>query len=176
MNSQAVAYYQHILKMYTDWRELHEALLINCVTANTELEDLADTAHALKRCQEMTDEIKKSVSHSFELTSKVICAKWAQENTDGEPIRTAHCTCTPRIRFAAVLPKKGDDDYKVLMNHLGINETMVETDAVRPHWPGFTDYVTELLSQGKPTPPGIDPTKTYPVYSVTILKKKGITE
>lgn len=140
-----------------------------------DIKELADLAFALKKISELFDEMEKRTRNTYELAERLLCMMWAQVG-DSDPIRTEHCTITPRIRMAAQIPKKGTPEYEELMKALGIGVELQKTDAVRPHWPGLVDYVTELLTSGRPLPPGVDASKTYPVYGVTIRQRKGITE
>jgi hypothetical protein len=48
-----------------------------------------------------------------------------------------------------------------------------DSEAVRPHWPGMVSYLTGLMRQGRPLPPGIDPEKTYPRYKLRLRALKG---
>lgn len=158
----------------SEWKERHDRF-IKDLHNEVSLEELADMAFALKKISEIFDEIEKKTRNTYELAERLLCMMWAQ-NGDSDPIRTPYCTITPRIRMAAQIPKKGTPEYAELMKALGINEELQTSDAVRPHWPGLVDFVTELLTQGRPLPAGVDPHKTYPVYGVTIRQRKGITE
>ena len=93
-------------------------------------------------------------------------------------IKTGHCTGTPDLKQGAHIPKlkKDPEGYYAVMDYLGIPKGIVEKDLVRPHWPSVVDHLSELASLGKPMPPGIDPTKTYPVYDMVVRRKKGVSE
>ena len=162
------------MNTFAQWQTHHEKLLEGMHTEG-DLQELADFAYALKKVSDMLVEMSKRSRNSYELSERLLCMLWAKANSD-EPIRTPYCTITPRIRMAAQIPKKGTDEYEMLMASLGINAELAQVDAVRPHWPGLVDYVTERLTSGKPLPSGIDTTKTYPVYGVTIRDRKGVTE
>ena len=43
---------------------------------------------------------------------------------------------------------------------------------MRMHWPSMVEHLSALAEEGKPFPPGVDPDKTYPIYSTTIRRKE----
>jgi hypothetical protein len=174
MQSLNKEYFAAILQLFEDFTVKHQELTV-MINNNNTLEELADIAYTLQRCRDMLHSMHKQASGSFDLVTRFACVKWAQRG-EGEPIRTEYCTVTPSVRMCAKVPRKEDESYEALMNHLGVNSDMLKYDTVRPHWPGLVDYITERLTEGKPLPPGVDPNTKYPVYSITIRKKKGITE
>jgi hypothetical protein len=167
-------YFNFAMKMLSEWTSFHNDF-IKKLHEEADIAELADMAYSISQIMRMFDEIEKKTRNTYELAERLLCMLWAQQG-DSDPIRTSHCTITPRIRMAAQIPKKGTPEYEELMSSLGIDTALQATDAVRPHWPGLVDYVTELLTNGRPLPRGVDPNKTYPVYGVTIRPKKGITE
>ena len=167
-------YFNLAMTVLGEWKDRHDKLVANLHNEG-DIKELADMAYALKKIMEIFDEVEKRTRNTYELAERLLCMMWAQAG-DSDPIRTPYCTITPRIRMAAQIPKKGSVEYEELMKALGITVELQATDAVRPHWPGLVDYVTELLTNGRQLPPGVDPNKTYPVYGVTIRPRKGITE
>jgi hypothetical protein len=166
--------YVNLMKMYGDYVEHHNEL-IKMLHEEGAITELADLAYVFKLLDDIVHDMHKKSASSYELAGRLLCLMWAK-NGSGESVRTPYCTVTPRIKMAANLPKRGTDDYVALMNSLGINAEMLETDAVRPHWPGLTDFITQRLTEGKPLPAGVDQSSTYPVYGITVLKRKGVTE
>lgn len=141
------------------------------------IQELADWAYALSECEKMLDRLRKDAKAAKEMAEKICCLLYTKLG-EGGPIRTEHVTATPRVKFMASIPKQSTNPeaFARLMEHLGIPREMWEKDVVRPHWPGFTDFFTECLEAGKPLPPGIDPDKTYPLYALTLRKRKDIEE
>jgi hypothetical protein len=174
MNERNKEYFNFAMRTISEWTERHDQF-IKDLHAEADLTELADMSYTLSKVTEIFDKIEKKTRGTSDLADRLLCMLWAQRS-DAEPIRTTYCTITPRIRMAAQIPKKGTDEYADLMNYLGINQELQQADAVRPHWPGLVEHVTELLTSGRPLPAGVDPSKTYPVYGVTIRPKKGITE
>jgi hypothetical protein len=167
-------YFNFAMRMLSEWTEYHDKF-VERIHSEGDIKELADMAYALKRIEEMFCDIEKRTRNTYELTERLLCMLWAKSG-DSDPIRTEHCTVTPRIRMAAQIPKKGTPEYEELMTSLGIVGEAASSDAVRPHWPGLVEYVTGLLAAGRQLPKGIDTSKTYPVYGVTIRQRKGITE
>lgn len=167
-------YFNFAMRMISEWTEFHNRF-VKTLHEESDLEELADMVYTVTKVLELFKEVEKKTRGTTELAERLLCMLWAQRS-DAEPVRTSHCTITPRIRMAAQIPKKGTPEHEALMQYLNISPELQETDAVRPHWPGLVDLMTKLLTEGRPLPQGVDPSKTYPVYGVTIRSKKGITE
>jgi hypothetical protein len=106
------------------------------------------------------------------------CLVWVTKESD-EPIRTEYVTASPDVKQMVSLPRRrsNPEGYATLMRYLGIAQELWDVDeeshaAVSFHWPGMIDYVSTLLAQGKPLPPGVDPTSTYPVYKLGLRPKR----
>jgi hypothetical protein len=174
MKSHNKEFFDFAMRSLSEWTEHHNKFLKD-LHSEADLEELADMTYTISKVLELFKQIEKTTRGTTELAERLLCMLWAQR-ADAEPIRTKYCTITPRIRMAAQIPKKGTPEHEALMSYLGIRPDLQESDAVRPHWPGLVEHVTELLTSGRPLPAGVDPNKTYPVYGVTIRSKKGITE
>lgn len=163
-------------EMYKKLKKLEEATR-RC----SDMKEQADMAFAMRECIKLLDDTVKGARKIKETAEKIGCALWVKDG-DGSSIKTPYCTATPKIRMIASLPSKrhNPEQYLKMMEHLGINPELCkeDTDVVRPHWPGLMDHITALAEQGKPLPPGISLSDTYPQYSFTPLRKgdKGIGE
>jgi hypothetical protein len=161
----------------TVWPELKK---IHQKAAETpDMQELADIAYAMRETKDLLHAAYATARQAGETAQKVACALWVSDsNNTGGPIRTEYCTATPKIKMMAAMPKKrlDPDGYAALMAHFGISEELQNNEAFRPHWPGMVDLFSDRLSAGKPLPPGIDPNKLYPVYSLTIRGKKDVDE
>jgi hypothetical protein len=142
-----------------------------------DMQELADRAYALRDMHKYVDDLRKELDQTKSVCERIACLLWAKDS-EGDPIRTDHCTASPKIKYMASLPSRTRDPeaYANLMGHLGIPDGLLPEDVVRPHWPGFVNYMTRLAEEGLPLPEGIDVDKTYPVYSLTIRGKKGVNE
>lgn len=143
------------------------------VRGEVDKEELADAAFALKMTGDLADDIRKMAKVTQELAEKMCCAKVLAEGHTGT-INTPFMRVSPDIKTMAAVPSKrrDPDAYEKLMGHLGIREDLLKNDAVRPHWPGLVEYVSECASVGRPLPPGVDPSSTYPVYRLARWRKK----
>lgn len=175
--------------MHRKVREAHAAAHEAIVRMTSEVKDcldikeLADFAYATQDAWKLADDTRKQLNILHELVEKIAGVLWATTSMDGEPIRTEYCTATPNPKPIATIPKRSTDPeaYKTLMLHLGVPEALLNTDnedkeVIRPHWPGFVDYLTRELAAGRPLPPGIHPDKTYMKYNLSIRAKKGVEE
>lgn len=171
--------------MYVQAKKAHDeiyrliALLKPEVEKCRRKEELVDYAYALYEAHKFIDDLEGEVRR---LKERAICladALWVQEST-GESIRTDYCTATPDIKMAANIPsqKRDPEAFDAFMQHLGIKPELYkgESEVVRPHWPGLVEYVSALISQGKPLPPGVNMEKKYPVYKMSFRKKKEPSE
>lgn len=141
------------------------------------LGDLADADYAISRCAELADNIKSKVRKLEELSQQIVCLRWMMQD-DGEPIRTDHVTCSPRMTTMGRLPSKHKEPekYEAALKALGVSDEAVKGDLFRVHWPSLVYYMESLAEEGKPLPEGIDYKSTYPVYKCTRRKKKGVLE
>jgi len=143
-------------------------------------EELADIAYALNECTALLKDLGKITNGGSETCQKIACALWSQAEQT-QPIRTDHMTATPRIRYMATLPsrKKDPEGFAALMTHLGIPQYLWDVPEGQPvaaqlNWPGMVELLTQQAEQGLPLPKGVDPSKTYPVYALTIRGRKEV--
>lgn len=142
-----------------------------------DMDELADVTYAMKQSEKFLKDLSSTLKKQRENLERIACLLWVKRNV-ADPIKTDYVTATPNLKTMASLPtKKGDPEgYAALLKWLGIREDVSEDDAVRPHWPGMVEYLTKLMEEGKPLPPGIDPGKTYPMYTLSHRKRKEILE
>lgn len=174
MKKESQEFHQFVMTMFADW-EKQQSAITQAMRVEGDLKELTDYVYALKKTAGLLTEMEKQTRNAYEVGERLLCMLWAK-NGDSEPIRTEHCTASPRIRMAAQIPKRGTPEYDELMTAFGVSDELRQSDAVRPHWPGLIDFVTGALTEGRPVPKGIDITKTYPVYGVQFRDKKGVTE
>lgn len=175
-----------MVALYRKVRDIHHEVHVateqfkQSASRITDPGDGADCAYVLNECYKFLDDSRKSIKNAKELAERVTCLILVTQGNGGN-VKTDYCTATPRASQIASIPKRSTNPvgYAALMNHLGIPRALwdreEEDEVVRPHWPGMVAYLSQQLAAGKPLPPGIDPDKTYAVYSLTIRAKKGVT-
>lgn len=177
MNAKLIQLYKRTKAFFTDAYE--RILEIRELTkAQTDMNELADWVYALRESYTFVDNLRKDIKAAMETCEKLACLFWI-EMQDGDPIKTEYVTATPKVKMIASIPskKKDPEQYAKLMNFLGVDEKLYdEIEVVRPHWPGFVEMVSQLAEKGLPLPDGIDPTKTFPQYSLIVRKQKGVDE
>ena len=137
-------------------------------------ETLVDIAFILRSMSEYCNDLRKEMDKNREFVEKIACMRWVQDslndNTDS-PIRGKLATGTPQLRQMASLPSQSKDpiNYVKFMKRIGVFGQALKRGLVRTHWPSIVDYITELTEKGKPLPPGIDPSKTYPMYRLLLI-------
>lgn len=171
--------------LYQDVKAAHAAIYARILEAKARvqacnnMEEVADWAYAMREAEKFAEDLRKELGYVEELATKVACLLWVKTGT-GDPIRTAYCTASPDVKMMARLPKRSQEpeQFFALMQHLGISPELaglnVEHPVLKPHWPGMVDYVSEQLKQGKPLPPGMDSSITYPIYALAVRKKKDV--
>lgn len=171
------------VQIFTAIRDLHGFLYpkIKQLREETQrcrnLERLADRCMAAKQSLNYVNDLRKELNLLQELAERLACLIWVQLEMT-ESIKTEHTTAIPNVKMMAAVPKKRTqpEAYAAFMDFLGVPKALYEgdEDAVRPHWPGMVEYLSGLLAEGKPLPPGIEPDKTYPVYSLTCRKRMEV--
>ena len=174
--------HRSLKNLYLKAKQNHELLYTELKTLRTQVEkcndmkELADTVYALRECYKLTDDARKLIDNIKGLAERLACIIWIK-TSEGDKIETDYCIGTPKVKQITSVPKRGTEDYALLMDFLEIPDTGEEV--VRFHWPGLTEHLTRLAEEGKPLPPGIDPSKTYAGYSLSVRtnqSKKGIDE
>lgn len=153
----------------------------SCAGQPDAMQKLVDVSYFAEKTRQLADMIRKDCQELRDLCDRMVCVLWAQQDS-GEPIRTEYCTASPDVKMQASLPdrKKQPIEYAAFCDYMGIPRELYcapdgESPPVQVHWAGMLSYFSALLSQGKPLPPGIDPTKMYPVYKVRLQPRKEIS-
>jgi len=178
MKEQFIVEYKEVAGLF----ELHNMFLNtmqDVVKNNGNPVELADMAFALREMSKLFKDMEKDTRILGELAEKMACLKWMVAGGDEDNIKTDYCTATPDMKHIAAIPKREKDPeaFAALMKHFNIPESAFpgeDEDIVRPHWPGVVSALSKAMQEGKPLPKGIDPTKTYPHYRLTIRKRKDI--
>lgn len=171
-----------LLKLHNDTMKFHSHSYVRLgeldqvIKRINDMKELADCVYALREIIALLDDAKSTATRLKDYCERVACVLWVKADNP-KPISTAWCSGTPDLKTMASLPKKSTDPdaYYALTRHLGIPDEVAKLDAARVHWPGFVEYLTKLTSEGRPLPPGIDPNQTYPVYSLSVRKRRELT-
>lgn len=141
--------------------------------------DIVDLAYATNEMYKWADDVRKQLKQVHEIAERVACLILVTKGV-GESVKTEYCSASPHVKQMASVPsrKTKPEEFAKLMDHLGIPRQLWDVsdddEVVRPHWPGLMAYLTRLGAEGKPLPPGVDPDKTYAVYSLLIRPRKGV--
>lgn len=152
---------------------------------------LADVAVILAEAEKFAEDTNKEIKAFRKTMERLTVMKYLQDATlvmQGEPIRTEYVTATPEMKTCAKIPEadKQPEEYAALMTYLGIDPVLwdkgkvltelgeEETEVTKINWPGFQSLVTRLQAAGLPLPDGIDPAKTYQLFSLRMRKRKGL--
>ena len=175
--------YDVALKVYKLCRDLHEevfklrAPLFDLIKKEGDLGEIADVVYATKEALRFLDEVKKDIRKVNDIGQRFACVRWTEAG-DAEPIRTESCIGSPKVKMTATVPsrKKDPEAFEALMKALNIPEELWVSDSLRIHWPGFVLYLSEMLSEGKQLPAGIDPNSKYPVFTLEVRKVKDLDD
>jgi hypothetical protein len=176
-----------IQQKYCDLLEAHNDLYAEMVRiratftkSGLTLEEMADSAFIFRECTALADDLRKEFSLLNVMAEQVTCLVWVEQNLNAadasQPIRARLCIATPDVGQMAALPKPVGNpvEYRALLDWLKIPVAVIEHDLVRPFWPAMTLLLTEMARLGKPLPAGIDPSKTYPVYKLRLMRNKEV--
>lgn len=176
MRQNFVEYFKRVKQLFTSHSEVRIGLAQE-ISSCADVKELADMAYVMHKSSEMLDMMRKQCDEMEIIAEKIACLIYTQLNMEG-PIRTDHCTATADVKMIASVPKRKTDPegFYALMDFLKIPRDMTdgEKEVVRCHWPGLVAHLSELMAEGKPLPPGIDPSKTYPEYRLKLLSRKGV--
>jgi len=165
--------------LYRTASELHEQLftrltaLDTTMTAIVGLKEKADAIHSLNEVEKLVDAINKRVKVMRKKLDGITGLEWSLGD-DGEPIRTAYCTCSPKTKQTASFPRRDDEPeaYYAATDHFGIPRELAETEMFRPHWPTLSALLTDLGADGLALPPGLERAgKTYTEFKVACRRK-----
>ena len=169
---------EEFIKDYVKLKDLHAESYEKIIHFRQKMssfskEDLVDFAFVLREMGKLADDIRKECVLAKDTAERLVCLIWITNNDEAELIvRGKYGSGTPNIRLMSSLPKQSTSpkEYNALMTYLGIKVS--DNELVRPHWPAMTEHITALARAGKPLPPGIDPKKTYSLYSLSPLRKR----
>lgn len=173
-----------LVEVYKALKRVHEevfsqrAAIHEAMRTETDMKELADIAYATREAVKFVEEIRKDLNKINDVAQKLGTLAWTKLSPDGEPIRTDYCIGTPKVHQGASLPTKDKDfeSYEKLMNYIGIPYELYggEYEVVRPHWPGFIEWLSDRAEQGEPLPPGVDPERKYPIFKLSCRKVKEV--
>jgi hypothetical protein len=189
MQASTIELYKHIKSFYAEMLPKIDGVSrqINEAKTNRKLEDFVDIAYAMREIAAFADELRKQAARVQDISEKVACLIWVEDSEKDlgsgvdTVIRTDYATGTPQIQFMGRIPdkKKNPEEFRKLMEFFEVPALLYEgegSSAVKFHWPGLIDTISNLLAEGKPVPPGIDGENLFPVYSMHIRKRKAIDE
>jgi len=159
-------------------REIYKQLIDLKEDVANELSEveLADAAFALAQSIKYLEDLRKELTKAASHIKNMACLLWTENQAttmNGEPIRTPYCTAMPEVKMYAPFPiKKDREGWDELMDWLGIPKEIADKEIVRPHYPSMLELCTELSKEGKPLPPGVDPSKKKAQYDLKMRKTK----
>jgi len=145
--------------------------------ADYKITNNVDFLYVMRETSKIANDLRKECDGIIKIFENVTCALWVTQNEAG-PIRGALATGSPDLKVGVNLPNQNrePEKFEALMNFFKIPNDAVKNKVVKLYWPGLCEHISNLIEEGKPLPPGIDPTKTYPTYSVRILMFKNLDE
>jgi len=168
--------------MYKDTKQIHHLLYEDSVHLFTEvgketLAEQVDTVYALKKTEELLDDIRKELSKVRKKIELRACLAFFQEAIDN--LKTTFCNAKVTMKQFANFPHKRRNDPKkfdLLMDYLGVPVEVRNIEAVRLNWEGFAEYFSRKQAAGEPLPEGITVDDTYTEYTLATRKLKDVDE
>jgi len=175
-----------LLEKYTRLRELYLdsyaqlAELRDCMREGTgkyDMKDMVSFIYIMREVSTLANDLRKECDGIQKMFENSVCAIWVIQGNN-KPIRSALATGSPDLKLGVSIPnqKREPEAFKELMEYFKIPENVIEDNILKPYWPGLCEHISQLAEEGKPLPPGIDPNKTYPTYSVRIKRRKDLDE
>lgn len=144
------------------------------------LGELVDLQFLLREVADRCDDIGKECRKVQQDAAKMTCILWTAKSLSGEisgdVVRGDLASGSPHVGQMANIPAKNTEEYKQLMVALKCPEDLIESGVLKVHWPALCDQLQALAAQGRPLPRGLDPSKTFDVYSVVCRAKKGVDD
>lgn len=170
-----------LVDLYAKMKNAHQELYLDLIALRKtirkpkKIEDLADSAYTLRKCFELANDLRKEFDGAKTLAERTACLL-AVSTDHFDTIRGELTTATPMCKQAAQIPSrsKNREEYNQFCEAMSIPLELAEQDVVRIHWPGVVEHLTRLQSNGERLPEGIDPNKTYPVYSLRCQPAAGV--
>lgn len=180
MPKDAVSLHKRVREIHAECHILLNRLEQQGKTCN-DLAAVTNIAYAMREAAELADDTRKRLEAVGELMQKIACAL-AIASGDAETIRTDYVTATPQCKMIATPPKRSTnfEAYSKLMEYLGVKKEFWanphEEECVSIRFKGIAELISKLSAAGLPLPPGLSAEKTFPVYSLTMRKRKGVEE
>lgn len=138
---------------------------------------MTDAALLLKRIAELADDIRKECDSTLGILENATCAIWMHKSmidssTAGD-IKGFIAQGIPELKMRATLPHRSSPEHSLLMQSLGLpagRESMFHL-----HWPAYCEFLQKLAEEGKPAPPGQDPSKMNPRYVLKLRVRSGVS-
>jgi len=137
--------------------------------------DTVDLAYVLRELSKLHDDIRKETNRLLDMITNVTCLRVSQEGLEDESkatdkVRGRFATGSIDVKYGVNMPKRDTQEFMDLCVALGLPSSMVQHKAFMPHWPTLVSFVTAMMRDGTVNIPGIDPSKTYPIYKLTLRK------
>lgn len=164
------------LRMYQRMEQIHNnacQAIVKLIEGmqSTSLPDMVDATFLLRECAVFCEDLRKEFNRMQELIERTACYMHTQDSikdpSTPERVRGEFATGTPNVTETASLPKAGSEEDLALRAALGLQDSPL----TRIHWPTMNEHLSMLSSEGKPLPPGIDPSKTHTQYKFAPLRR-----
>ena len=137
--------------------------------------ELTDSAYALREIIKFTEDTLKELKKQEKMSwakCGIICIT---ADVSG-PIDTPYCVGQLKVEEIPDIPKRHKDPerYDEFMKFMGIPPELYLNDMIRLHWPNFMEWYNQRLRDAKPSPKGLDPSKTTTTAKLSIRKKREI--
>ena len=163
----------------TTHRKLVEAMIDfeHDVKTCGDLEYMADIAYVLRECETLLHHAKVEAAKLSNFTAKVFTSLWSIDPMAMEDgVATDWCVCKLKIKKFVTPPRQDRDPqrFKNIAMAMGMSEEAINSGLFRVDYDAFGTWLTEKMVNGEKLPEGIDPTKTYTEYSLSIRMKKPL--
>ena len=158
--------------------DLYEMLkVLESKFAEGNLASQVDMCYGLKKTSEMLTDIRKQIDKLNKRLCMITAMSLIAEQADS--FKTEYVTVKPKVDQVPKFPAKRQSDpdkYDALMKDMGLPQSLIETEAMRPHWPGMKEWFTHRQMEGLPLPAGINPDDIFTEYDLGMRKLREVDE
>jgi hypothetical protein len=139
------------------------------------LTEMVDLFFIFDQSARRIEDLRKEIDAFGRSMIQLICARWVQDSLNNgnsaEPIRGQLATGSPDVGQSVNLPKSDSPEFLELCEFFGIPAD--KANLIRFHWPTMTEWVSQLLADGKNVPSCLKNQKTHTEYKCKLLPKSS---
>ena len=141
------------------------------------LSQTLDLIYVLRETSKQLDDLRKEANGVEAIMINIACLLYLTKG-GRTPIRGKLAVGSPNVKMNARIPhmKRNPEEFAALMKYFKIPIGPVEEGILKPYWPSMMEHFSKCAEEGRPLPPGVDPSSQYPEYKMRVSHKKDLLE